>query len=87
MSELNAKIRNFLQETAPKQIHKNLFSWGSLRIRMDHDSPIQGVEFKERLYVSVYDPGTDTMLQFSVPVDAVQIEENALGEFSTEQTP
>lgn len=81
----NKRIREFFEKTAPEQIHKNLFSWGKLRIRMDPDSPIKGVEIKERLYVSVYDPGTDTMLQFSVSVDAVQIEENALGKFNAVQ--
>jgi hypothetical protein len=85
MSAQNQKIREFLKTTCQEQRTKNCFAWGSLRIQLDHDSPVKGLEFEELVYVSIYDPRTDTIMQFSVPVDAVQIEENALGEFSTEQ--
>lgn len=81
MSEQNKRIREFLATTCQEQRSLNTFSWGSLFIQLGPDSPIKGVEFKEGVYVSIYDPGTDTMLQFSVPVESVQIEENALGEF------
>lgn len=80
MSKKNAKVRNFLSGTCQEHRTKNCFAWGSLRIQLDHDSPVKGVEFEERVYVSVYDPRTDTMMQFSVPVDDVQFEEDAMCE-------
>lgn len=76
----NMVIRHFLSETCQEQRHNNCFAWGSLRIQLDPDSPIKGVEFEERVYVSIYDPHTDTIMQFSVPVDVVQFEENAMSE-------
>lgn len=78
----NMVIRHFLSETCQEQRHNNCFAWGSLRIQLDPDSPIDGVEFPERVYVSIYDPHTDTMMQFSVPVESVEFEENALWESS-----
>lgn len=76
----NMVIRHFLSETCQEQRRNNCFAWGSLRIQLDPDSPIKGVEFEERVYVSIYDPHTDTIMQFSVPVDVVQFEENAMSE-------
>lgn len=76
----NMVIRHFLSETCQEERHKNCFAWGSLRIQLDPDSPINGVEFQERVYVSIYDPHTDTIMRFDVPVEAVHIEENALGD-------
>lgn len=80
MSKLNQRIREFLEDTSQDHRSKNCFAWGKLRIQLDPDSPIKGVEFQERVYVSIYDPRTDTMLQFSVPVESVEFEENALSE-------
>lgn len=76
----NMAIRHFLTETCQDQRHNNCFAWGSLRIQLDHDSPVKGLEFEERVYVSIYDPNTDTMMRFDLPVEAVQFEENAMGE-------
>jgi hypothetical protein len=83
MSEKNKRIRKFLANTCQEQRTLNCFSWGSLRIQICPDSPLKGVEFNEGVYVSIYDPLTDTMMQFSIPVDAVELEENALSENAT----
>lgn len=80
MSELNKRIRHFLSETCQEQRHNNCFAWGSLRIQLDPDSPIDGVEFQERVYVSIYDSHTDTIMRFDVPVESVEFEENAMSE-------
>lgn len=85
MSKLNQRIREFLEDTSQDHRSKNCFAWGKLRIQLDPDSPIKGVEFQEYVRVSIYHPDTDTMLQFSVPVEAVQIEENALSEFKPDK--
>lgn len=80
MSAQNQKIREFLKTTCQEHRTKNCFAWGSLRIQLDHDSPVKGLEFEELVYVSIYDPHTDTIMRFDVPVEAVEFEENAMGD-------
>lgn len=80
MSAQNQKIREFLKTTCQEQRTKNCFAWGSLRIQLDHDSPVKGLEFEELVYVSIYDPNTDTIMRFDVPVADVEFEENAMSE-------
>lgn len=78
MSTQNTRIRHFLYETCQQERHKNCFEWGSLRIHIDPDSPQKGIEFEENVMVSIYDPNSDTIMHFTVPVDQVQFDENAL---------
>lgn len=78
MSEQNALIRQHLLITCTEQRTKNLFRFGDAEIKIDHDSPIKGVEFQEKVIVSIWDAVTNTEMRFFVPVEQVEFIENAL---------
>ena len=64
MSEQNKRIRPFLAENCMKRRHNNVFEWGDLVIQIDCDSYIKSVDFQKRMYVSIYDKITDTIMPF-----------------------
>lgn len=78
MSAQNTRIREHLAATCEDRRHKNCFRFGAVEIKIDHDSPVNGVEFDEFVRVSVYDMEIDTEMFFVVPVDSVEFIENAV---------
>lgn len=78
MSEKNAQIRKHLAQTATERRSHNRFSFGAVEIKIDHDSPKEGVGFTETITVSVYDPNSNTDVVFTANIADVQIIENAL---------
>lgn len=73
-SHKNKVVREFLTETCQNQIHNNLFEFGNLQVQLDPDSPWRGVNFTERLYISVYDTKTEVTMRFYVQVSEVEFE-------------
>lgn len=71
MSELNKKIRSFLEKTTQHHRSKNCFEWGNLRVQTDIDSPHKGVEFEEWVKVSIYDRDSDTLMIMYIKADTV----------------
>lgn len=72
MSEKNARIREHLSATSEDRRHKNCFRFGAVEIKIDHDSPVQGVEFTEYVRLSVWDKETGVEMTFVVPVSEVE---------------
>lgn len=72
MSAQNSRIREHLAATCVERRHKNCFRFGSVEIKIDHDSPIKGVEFQEYIRVSVYNRETGLEMIFSAPVSEVE---------------
>ena len=71
MSEKNTRIREHLAATCEERRHKNCFRFGQVEIKIDHDSPLKGVEFREYIRVSVYDRETGVEMIFAAPVSEV----------------
>ena len=72
MSEKNTRIREHLAATCEERRHKNCFRFGQLEVKIDHDSPIKGVEFTEYIRVSVFDRETGLEMIFAAPVSEVE---------------
>ena len=72
MSAHNARIREHLAATCEDRRHKNCFRFGAVEIKIDHDSPIKGVEFCEYVRVSVYDRETGIEMVFAALVSDVE---------------
>lgn len=68
----NARIREHLAATCEDRRHKNYFRFGAVEIKIDHDSPVKGVEFAEYVLVSVYDLETGLEMIFVAPVSEVE---------------
>lgn len=71
MSAKNSRIREHLAATCEERRHKNCFRFGQLEVKIDHDSPIKGVEFTEYIRVSVFDRETGLEMIFAAPVSEV----------------
>lgn len=69
----NAAIRGFLEATAQEIRSKNRFRFGAVEIKIDHDSPVKGVEFTNTISVSVYDRETDSEIVWTANVEDVSI--------------
>lgn len=74
MSEKNTRIREHLAATCEERRHLNGFRFGAgaVEIKIDHDSPVQGVEFTEYIRVSVYNRETGLEMVFAAPVSEVE---------------
>lgn len=74
MRRKNARIREHLAATCEERRHLNGFRFGAgaVEIKIDHDSPVQGVEFTEYIRVSVFDRDTGLELIFAAPVSEVE---------------
>lgn len=72
MSEKNTRIREHLAATCEERRHKNCFRFGQVEIKIDHDSPLKGVEFTEYIRVSVYNRETGLEMIFVAPVSEVE---------------
>jgi len=71
VSGKNARIREHLAATCEDHRSKNCFRFGAVEIKIDHDSPLKGVEFREYIRVSVYDRETGVEMIFAAPVSEV----------------
>ncbi len=78
MSQQNERIREHLKGASDFQWTKNRFRFGFCEIKIDHDSPIHGVEYPEFVTVSVWNPESGVDMRFSVPVESVVFIESAL---------
>ena len=78
MSEKNKIIREHLKKTCTQRVSKNCFQYGTIQVKIDHDSPQNGVQFTEIIKVSIYDPETDTDIIITAPCPDVLILNNAL---------
>lgn len=74
----NEIIRQHLADTAQERRSKNCFRYGAVEVRIDHDSPWQGIEFPETISISIYDPVADRDIVLTANIDALVIVNNAL---------
>lgn len=72
MSAQNSRIREHLAATCEDRRHLNCFRFGQVEVKIDHDSPMQGVEFTEYIRVSVYNLETGLEMIFIAPVSEVE---------------
>ena len=72
MSAKNTRIREHLAETCEERRHLNCFRFGAVEIKIDHDSPLKGVEFPEYIRVSVWNKETGLGMVFVAPVSEVE---------------
>jgi hypothetical protein len=72
MSAQNSRIREHLAATCEDRRHLNCFRFGQVEVKIDHDSPMQGVEFTEYIRVSVYNLETGLEMVFVSPVSEVE---------------
>lgn len=75
VSGKNARIREHMAATCEERRHINCFRFGAVEIKVDHDSPLKGVEFREYIRVSVYDRETGLEMVFAAPVSEVEFME------------
>lgn len=68
----NSRIREHLAATCEDRRHKNCFRFGAVEIKIDHDSPIKGVEFTEYIRVSVYNRETGLEMIFAAPISEIE---------------
>lgn len=78
MSAQNSRIREHLAATCGERRHENCFRFGAVEIKIDHDSPIKGVDFDEFVRVSVYDREAGLEMVFAAPVSEVEFLEPTL---------
>ena len=78
VSGKNARIREHMAATCEERRHINCFRFGAVEIKIDHDSPLHGVEFTEYVRVSVHDRITGLEMVFAAPVSEVEFMDPAL---------
>ena len=78
MSKQNARIRQHLSASCQEVRTKNRFRFGNCEIKIDHNSPVNAVEYPEFVTVSIWNPETGVDMRFFVPVENVEFIENAL---------